>query len=79
MSAATAAEWLTAAAIGTAGFIPGALLILGLDHDLRPRMPHVNLAPVGAAVVDTGQWLRVHLAALLRLIAFHMEPQGGAR
>ncbi|MFJ1964860.1 hypothetical protein [Streptomyces massasporeus] len=79
MAAATAAEWLTAAAIGTGAFIPGALLILSLDHDLTPRMPHVNLAPVGAAVVDAGQWLRVHLAALLRLIAFHMEPQGGTR
>jgi hypothetical protein len=79
MAAATAAEWFTAAAIGTAGFVPGALLILGLDHDLTPRMPRINLAPVGAAVVDAGQWLRVRLAALLRLIAFHMEPQGGAR
>ncbi|NED73322.1 hypothetical protein G3I51_13415 [Streptomyces sp. SID9944] len=41
MSAATATEWLTAAGLATAAFIPGALLILGLDHDLR--RPHVNL------------------------------------
>lgn len=79
MHAATASEWFTAAAIGSAGFVPGALLILSLDHDLRPRLPRINVAPVGAAVVDASQWLRVHLAALLRLIAFHMEPQGGAR
>lgn len=79
MAAATVAEWLAAAGLGIAAFVPGALLILSLDHDLTPRMPRVSLAPVGAAVVGAGQWLRVHLAALLRLIAFHMEPQGGAR
>lgn len=79
MHAATASEWLAAAGIGVAGFVPGALLILSLDHDLTPRLPRATLAPVGAAVVDAGQWLRVHVAALLRLIAFHMEPQGGTR
>ncbi len=34
MHAATVTEWLTAFAIGTAAFLPGALLILALDHDL---------------------------------------------
>ncbi|MFJ5151447.1 hypothetical protein ACIQCF_07635 [Streptomyces sp. NPDC088353] len=34
MPAATASQWLTAAAISTGLYLPGALLILALDHDL---------------------------------------------
>jgi hypothetical protein len=34
MSAASLPEWATAFAIGTALYVPGALLILALDHDL---------------------------------------------
>ncbi|MFD4968879.1 hypothetical protein [Streptomyces sp. NPDC058424] len=34
MAAATASQWLTAAAISTGLYLPGALLILALDHDL---------------------------------------------
>jgi len=37
VSAASLPEWLVAFAIGTAAFLPGALLILSLDHNLtRP-------------------------------------------
>ena len=38
MAAATATEWMTAAAISTAAFVPGALLILALDHDFALRL-----------------------------------------
>ncbi|MGW5123215.1 hypothetical protein ACWEQ7_03965 [Streptomyces sp. NPDC004069] len=34
MPAATATDWLTATAIGAGLYLPGALLILALDHDL---------------------------------------------
>jgi len=34
MSAASLPEWLAAFAIGAALYVPGALLILSLDHDL---------------------------------------------
>ena len=34
MNAASLPEWAAAFAIGTAAFLPGALLILALDHDL---------------------------------------------
>jgi hypothetical protein len=51
MPAATATEWLTAAAIGTAAYVPGALLILGLDHEL-PRLP---LAPALRRAIESGR------------------------
>ncbi|MFB6955533.1 hypothetical protein ACFCYB_00500 [Streptomyces sp. NPDC056309] len=34
MPAATATQWLTAAAVSAGLYLPGALLILALDHDL---------------------------------------------
>ncbi|MFJ2717465.1 hypothetical protein [Streptomyces sp. NPDC087437] len=65
MPAATATQWLTAAGIGTAAFAPGALLILGLDHDLTPRLPHVDLEPAQRAA----QQARTQVAAWLIAIA----------
>ncbi|MFE7232522.1 hypothetical protein ACFVAF_18050 [Streptomyces sp. NPDC057596] len=80
MAAATAAEWLTAAAIGTGAFVPGALLILSLDHDLTPRLPHVDLEPARAAAERAAQRARVRLAAWLLVLAWHLEePKGAAR
>jgi hypothetical protein len=83
MPAATAAEWLTAAAIGTGAFLPGALVILGLDHQL----PRVSLAPARAvahrahdAAEHAALKARVQLAAWLLVLACHLEqPQEGAR
>ncbi|MFC8832300.1 hypothetical protein ACFT8V_03760 [Streptomyces griseoincarnatus] len=50
MHAATATEWLTAFATGTALFAPGALLILALDHDLTT--PARALADAADRAVD---------------------------
>lgn len=86
MPAATATEWLTAAAIGTAGFVPGALLILGLDHDLRPRMPHLSLDQARTAAhrahdatEQAALKARLQLAAWLLVIAWHLESKGATR
>ena len=62
MNAATAAEWWTAAAIGTAGFVPGALLILGLDHDLHPA--HVPAVRAVAARARTTVAIATLIAAI---------------
>jgi hypothetical protein len=54
VTAATSAEWLTAAATGSALYLPGALLILALDH--KPSLDPAR------AVVD-----RLLLAVVLLL------------
>ncbi|MFE9921617.1 hypothetical protein ACFYQA_08540 [Streptomyces sp. NPDC005774] len=54
MNAATTTEWGTAFAVGVAAFLPGALLILALDHT-------PTLAPARTAVA------RVWLAVALRI------------
>lgn len=79
MSAATTAEWIGAFALGTAAFIPGALLILSLDHDLRPRMPHVSVEPALHAADRAAQWARLQLAALLLVAAWHLETTEATR
>jgi len=66
MNAATAPEWLAAAAISTAAFVPGALLILALDHDLNPgHIPAIRTATDRA---------RLALAAGVLLAAIHIDP-----
>jgi hypothetical protein len=50
MSAASLPEWLAAFAIGTALYVPGALLILSLDHDLTT--PARTLADAVDRAVD---------------------------
>jgi hypothetical protein len=50
MSAASLPEWATAFAIGTALYVPGALLILSLDHDLTA--PARTLADAADRAVD---------------------------
>jgi hypothetical protein len=50
MSAASLPEWLAAFAIGTALYVPGALLILSLDHDLTA--PARALSDVADRAVD---------------------------
>jgi hypothetical protein len=50
MSAASLPEWLTAFAIGTALYVPGALLILSLDHNLTT--PARALSDVADRAVD---------------------------
>jgi hypothetical protein len=66
MNAATTAEWLDAAAIGAGAFVPGALLILALDHDLNPG--HVP------AVRATADRARLVLAVGVLLAAIHVDP-----
>ncbi|MFK0062671.1 hypothetical protein ACIQTN_26020 [Streptomyces werraensis] len=50
MNAASLPEWATAFAIGTALYVPGALLILALDHDLTS--PARTLANATERAVD---------------------------
>jgi hypothetical protein len=52
MPAATATEWLTAAAIGTGAYLPGALLILGLDHEL----PHLSPTAALHRAIESGRY-----------------------
>jgi hypothetical protein len=50
MNAASLPEWLAAFAIGTALYVPGALLILSLDHDLTA--PARALSDAAGRAVD---------------------------
>lgn len=79
MSAASLPEWLAAGAIGTAAFVPGALLILGLDHNLSPRLPRVDVAPAMAAADQAARRVRLRLAAWLLALAWHLEAGEAAR
>ncbi|MEV5168245.1 hypothetical protein AB0K66_26975 [Streptomyces werraensis] len=79
MSAASLPEWLAAGAVGTVLFVPGALLILGLDHDLSPRLPHVDVASAVAAADRAVQRVRLQLAAWLLVLAWHLESGEAAR
>jgi hypothetical protein len=83
MPAATAAEWLTAAAIGTTTLPP-----LWLAAHLAGRdLPHVSLDPARNAAhrahdaaEQAAQRARVQLVAWLLVLACHLEqPQEGAR
>lgn len=62
IAAATTTEWLATTAIGTGAFVPGALLILALDHDF-------------ALLLRTRAG--VHAAALLLAVACHRGPADG--
>ncbi|MEV5659835.1 hypothetical protein [Streptomyces flaveolus] len=73
MSPATSAEWLGAFALGTGAYVPGALLILGLDHDFRVRLPHVNVEPALVAAEQAAHRARLQLAGLLLLLAWHLN------
>lgn len=64
MNAATTGEWLTAGAIGAAAYLPGALLILSLDH------PRPTLTPAREAIGQAALWL---------VILIHLIPTGGRR
>ena len=66
MNAATATEWLTALTAATGLFLPGAALILALDHDLNPG--HVP------AVRATADRARLVLAVGVLLAAIHVDP-----
>ena len=66
MHAATIPEWLTAAAIGTSAFVPGALLILGLDHDLHPGRT--------AAARSIAARARTTVAVATLIAAIHINP-----
>ncbi|MFE0329029.1 hypothetical protein ACFW08_20050 [Streptomyces sp. NPDC058960] len=60
---ASAAEWLTAAGIGVAAFVPVALPTLALRRD--GNLPHV---PVERAAVLAAAWLLV--------LAWHLDVRG---
>lgn len=82
MPAATAAEWLTAAAIGTGSFLPIAAAVHFAGHDL----PHVSLDPARAAAhrahdaaEQTALKARLRLAAWLLVLACHLETKEAAR
>jgi hypothetical protein len=83
MPAATATEWLTAAAIGTTTLPPLWLVAHLAGRDL----PHVSLDPARAvahrahdAAEQAAQRARVQLVAWLLVLACHLEqPQEGAR
>jgi hypothetical protein len=83
MHAATAAEWLTAAAIGATTLPPLWLVAHFAGRDL----PHVSLDPARAAAhrahaaaEQAALKARVQLAAWLLVLACHLEqPQEGAR
>lgn len=77
MSAATATEWLACAGVGTAAFVPGALLILALDHDLH--LPHVDVQAVSAAVERARQATARQVAAWLVALAWHITPTEATR
>ena len=85
MPAATATEWLTAAAIGTGSFLPIAAAVYFAGSDFH--LPHVSLAPARAAAhrahdaaEQTALKARLQLLAWLMVLACHLEqPQEGAR
>jgi len=66
VNAATATEWLTALTAATGLFLPGAALILALDHDLNPA--HTPAARSIAARART----TIVIAALIT--AIHIDP-----
>jgi len=76
MNAASLPEWAAAFAIGTVLYVPGALLILSLDHDFSP-VTRLVLVPVRSAADAGGRaWARARLAvaALLLLAASQVSP-----
>ena len=85
MAAATAAEWLTAAAIGAGTYVPlAALVVASAGSDFH--LPHVSFDPARAAAHrahDTDEQAalraRFQLAAWLLFLACHLEMKEGAR
>ncbi|GGV69041.1 hypothetical protein GCM10010294_25410 [Streptomyces griseoloalbus] len=78
MNAATTGEWLTAAAIGTATLPLLWLAVRYADRDVH--LPHLPVAPALDAAGHATQQARLHLAAWLVVLAWHLRlPQGGAR
>lgn len=77
MPAATATEWLTAAAIGTSSFLPIAAAVLLADRDLH--LPHVSLAGVENAAEQAALKVRLALAAWLLVLAWHLESGEASR
>jgi hypothetical protein len=82
MPAATATEWLTAAAIGTGAFLPIAAATFAAGRDL----PHVSLDParhaahrVHDAAEQAALKARLRMAAWLLAIAWHLEAKGVTR
>jgi hypothetical protein len=73
MPAATATDWLTAAAIGTPPLPRLAAAAFAADHDWH--LPHVDVAPAAAAAERAAQWARLHTLALQLLLAWHLEPK----
>jgi hypothetical protein len=78
MAAATAAEWLTAAAIGTGVFPLFAAAVYAAHLDVQ--LPHVPWDKARDAAEQAAQRARLQLAAWLMVLAYHLEqPQGGTR
>jgi len=71
MHAATASEWLLAAAIGTTPLPVLAAAVHYADRDL----PHLSLHGAVNAAEHAAQWTRLHTVHLLLLIAWHLEPK----
>ncbi|NEE06906.1 hypothetical protein G3M58_10660 [Streptomyces sp. SID7499] len=85
MAAATAAEWLTAAALGAGAYVPlAALVVANAGRDFH--MPHVSLDPARTAAHrahDAAEHAalkaRLQLAAWLLALSCHLEMKEGAR
>ncbi|MGN7137300.1 hypothetical protein [Streptomyces pseudogriseolus] len=73
MPAATATDWLTAAAIGTSVLPLLAAAAVAADHDWH--LPHLSPAGVVDTAEHTAAQLRLHAVALLLLLAWHLEPK----
>ncbi|PWI08360.1 hypothetical protein DIZ27_23260 [Streptomyces sp. NWU339] len=75
--AADPTQWLTAAAIGSALYLPGALLVVHLAARDLPSLDTARAVVDGidAAAERAAQKARLQLAALLLLLAWHLETK----
>jgi hypothetical protein len=77
VNAATAPEWLTAAAIGTSTLPLLAATAYAANRDLH--LPHVGMAPAVAAAGQAIQRARIQLAAWLLLLSWHLQLEEATR
>ncbi|MFJ8049273.1 hypothetical protein [Streptomyces luteogriseus] len=84
MPAASAAEWLGAAAIGTGSFLPIAVAVHFAGSEFH--LPHVSLDPTRTAAhrahdaaEQAALKARLQLLAWLMALACHLETKEGAR
>lgn len=77
MNAATATEWLTAAAIGTSTLplLAAAAAAAGSDWQL----PHLSLAPAVETAEQAVQAAGLRAAAWLLVLAWHLETREATR